>query len=90
MVKSSGIRENLKEAAGVADEFFHDRRNRCVLMRNDQEFIIQIQIADRPFHDRGGIESLPKKLTQRVLSISLKIKPISAGEKTIVAFSPCF
>lgn len=51
--KSPGIRRKLKEAAGVADEFFHDRRNRRVLMRNDQEFIIQIQIADRPFHDRG-------------------------------------
>ena len=49
--KSPGIRENLKEAAGVADEFFHDRRNRRVLMRNDQEFIIQIQIVDRALHD---------------------------------------
>ena len=53
VAKSSGTRENLKETAGVADEFFHDRSDRRVFMRDDQKFIIQIQILNRTLHDRG-------------------------------------
>lgn len=43
----------LEETAGVANEFFHNRRNRGIFVRDDQEFIIQIKIVNRPL-DNGS------------------------------------